>query len=113
MQTTCATSPGSPRFEASTRHIANRRRLARRRHLEQLRIRLIAADLSQLVTRLAGARIPVGSLDHHLQILSVPLFRRHLDGPVIADRADGNGGFDAAARDGLAIELTFAELHGW
>src|SRR6188768_2187410 len=81
------------------------------RHAKQPGIRLGAMDVAELVARLTRARIAIGGFHHDLQLLAVPLLRRHVDGLLVADGAGGNGGFDTAARGGFAIHVALPQLY--
>src|SRR5690349_5639781 len=71
--------------------------LISRRRLEQIRWRLVAADVGQPESLFAATR--VGALGHHhrLQLLRVPTFADHLNRAIVADLTSCDGGSTASA----------------
>src|SRR6476469_1283309 len=76
----------SPAFTGRLAH-----RVVGRNH-EQVRRRLVAVDVGQLVLDDAGARIGVARVHQHPQRGRLPPLAGDLDGPVVADLPDRNDG---------------------
>src|SRR5215204_20439 len=83
-----------------------------RGHLEERGRRLRARDVSQAVSRLAGARVAVARHDGDLELGRVPVLVHDLDRRLVADLAGGDRDRRARALGRDAVERAGLELLG-